>query len=216
MALMLTATLGSASEPDFGSGGFVFSARYGPGYWSFSPSALVSQVPDHEADVRAFVGDLQVSHAAALRAQYTILGHVSLGADLTASGWNIAQPSMGGAGFLTGFVGWHPFELLFALLEKRPRPVPLDLHTTFGVGYGLAGQRRGMDGLLFEWGLGLDYFATRYFAVGAFVRGVFFAWEKLYLNYFERAVPGNTVLLPGGSGGSFWTFGLSLSFRAGD
>ena len=213
---MLTAAAGSASEPDFGSGGFVLSLQYGPGFWNFSPARMASQLPDNVGDVTQFVGDLRTSHVGTLQARYSILGHVSLGADFTATGWNPSPTIIGGAGFLAGTIAWHPLQLVLVLLKKTPRPVPLDLSTAFGVGYGIAGQRRGMDGLLYEWTLGLDYFVTRYLALGAFVRGVFFSWNKLYLNYIDRSLPGNTLPLPQGSGGSFWTFGLSLSFRAGD
>ena len=215
LAVVLAAAMGSASEPDFSGGGFVFGLQYGPGLWSFDAATLHERLPNNIADVDAFVNGIKTSHVATLKARYSILGHVSVGADFTVTGWSHGA-SMGGAGFLAGFLTWHPFELLFQLLKKKPRPVPLDLATSFGVGYGIAGQDRGMDGLLYEWTLDLDFFLAKYFSMGAFVRGVFFAWDKLYIDYFGRAQAGNTITIPHGSGGSMWTFGLTLSFRAGE
>ena len=43
------------------------------------------------------------------------------------------------------------------------------------------------------------------------VRGIFFNWEKFYLDYNNRDVAGNTVTLSKPSGGSFWTVGLTLT-----
>jgi hypothetical protein len=101
-------------------------------------------------------------------------------------------------------------------LVLRLVPIPIDFGTYFGAGYGIAGQRLGMDGLVYEWGANLDWFFAKYFALGIFVRGVFLAWDNLYIDYNNRSLPGMTVPLPKTSGGAFWTFGVSLNFRAGD
>jgi hypothetical protein len=44
------------------------------------------------------------------------------------------------------------------------------------------------------------------------VRGVFFNWDKFYFDFNNKV----SVPLPQTSGGAFWTFGVSLNFRAGD
>jgi len=204
-----------AEAPDFGSGGLAVAVEYGPGFWSLSREALLRQAPTHAADVDAFLADLQDTHTLSLQVRYSIKGHVSLGGDLTATGWNLADVTRGGGGFVTGTLAWHPLQLVYALLQE-PRALGLDLSTSFGAGYGLAGQRRGMDGAVFEWAFTADWFFTRFFSLGAFVRGVFLDWSSLYVNFANRGVAGNTIPLPEHSGGSFWTFGGSLTFRAGD
>jgi hypothetical protein len=215
-AALLSAGAARSAPPDFSSGGFVFGVEYGPGFWLLDRASLAAQVPGHAADVDAFVSDLQTSHTVSLRARYSILGHVSIGGDVTATGWNLADVTRGGGGAVVATIAWHPLQLVFALLHRDPRPVGLDLSTGFGVGYGLAGQRRGMDGLVYQWTLDVDWFFNRWFALGTYVRGTFLDWANLYLNFATRAQPGNTVPLPAHSGGSFWTFGLALVFRFGD
>ncbi|MBL9038875.1 MAG: hypothetical protein JNG84_10195, partial [Archangium sp.] len=86
----------------------------------------------------------------------------------------------------------------------------------FGVGYGIVGQRTGIDGLVLEAGFQADYFFTRFFGLGFFVRGVFLNGSSFYLDYNNRSLPGNTLALPQGSGGSFTTLGFTLQFRAGE
>lgn len=208
-----------ADPPNFSKGGFLVQLQYGPGWWTMDGAKLdtLSGTPAGSL----FASDLPLdptegpSHAASLSLAYNILGHASIGADITGTGWNIDNPSRGGAGFVIGKVAWHPLELVF--LNKDKRPIALDFSTFFGVGYGIAGGGRnpnplGMDGLLFEWGLNVDYFFARFFGVGFFARGVFFNWEKLYVDYNNNQF----FPLSAPSGGSFWTLGLSLTFRAGD
>jgi hypothetical protein len=69
-----------------------------------------------------------------------------------------------------------------------------------------------MDGLVFEWGLCIDYYITRSFGLGLFARGVFLQWNKLYTNYNA----GEFASTPAGNVGSFWNLGIQLNFRAGD
>lgn len=204
-----------ADPPKFQSGGFVFTLQYGPGFWALDKQKLVDQVdPTFVGGGEMFVQDVKTSHTATIRMAYNILGHASIGAELTATGWNLFDTSRGGAGFGVGTITWHPLQLVF--LNKEVRPIPIDFGTYFGAGYGIAGQRVGMDGLVFEWGANLDWFIAKYFALGIFTRGVFLNWNSFYIDYNNRSAPGNTIALPKSSGGSFWTFGLSLNFRAGD
>ncbi|MFO0600925.1 MAG: hypothetical protein U0228_36785 [Myxococcaceae bacterium] len=216
-----------AEVPKFKKGGFNFQIQYGPGFWTVDATKLGND-PGKDGLVvgataaTAFKGMLpDPGHTVSISAYYNILGHASIGADLTAQGWKLADPSRGGGGFLVGKVAWHPLELFF--LQKEERPIGLDVNTYFGVGYGIvggatsiAGLPTGMDGLLFEWGLNADYYFARYFGLGFFARGIFLSWDKFYFDYNNRDVPGNTVTLSQPLGGSMWTFGLSLTFRAGE
>lgn len=215
-----------ADPPHFSSGGFNFKIEYGIGLWSVDQTKLGND-PGKDGlmvgptNAQLFKSSLQNTHTVSLSAYYNILGHASVGADLTATGWNLFDTTRGGGGFVIGKVAWHPIELFF--LNKEKRPIGLDADTYFGVGYGIVGgatsvpgMPNGMDGLIFEWGLNANYYFARYFGVGAFVRGIFLNWDKFYLDFNNRDVPGNTLPLASPLGGSFWTFGISLIFRAGE
>jgi hypothetical protein len=204
---------GAFEGPQFSKGGFGLTVQYGPGFWNIDQSKLAAATNASEAS--AFVSDLKNTHTVSVRAAYTILGHASIGAELTGTGWDITTLGRGGAGFAIGSATWHPLELVF--MNKDKRPLPIDVGLVFGIGYGIAGQRRGMDGLLFEGAIDVDFFFARYIAVGLFGRGIFFNWNNLYLDFENRAVPGNTLPLGNvGSVGSFFTFGISVTLRAGD
>ncbi len=216
-----------ADPPHFSNGGFNFQIQYGPlGVWTIDEAKLGADEGRNglrvgPTNAGLFKDSLQNTHTVSLSAAYNILGHASVGADLTATGWSLFDASRGGGGMVIGKVAWHPLELFF--MKKEKRPIGLDASTFFGVGYGIvggataqAGAPTGMDGLLFEWGANVDYFFARYFGLGLFVRGVFLNWDKFYLDFNNRDVPGNTIPLAKPLGGSFWTFGLSLTFRAGE
>lgn len=204
----------AADPPKFSEGGFIFSIQYGAGFWDIDEAPLAAQVDPTIANV--FVGDLKTAQALTLKMQYVILGHASVGIDFTGTGWDVFSQSRGGAGFLAGTLAWHPLEAIFKLMKYEERPVRIDVSTYGGLGYGIAGQRVGSDGLVAEWGLEFDWYFTRFFALGTFVRGVFPLWKQLYLDFNNRDVPGNTLPLADGVGGAFWTVGLSVNLRAGD
>jgi len=212
MAGLITAGAALAEPPKFSEGGFLFSVMYGPGIWGFNRTLLAEQVGTANADI--YIADAVTSHAVSLRAGYNILGHASLGVDFSATGWDITTPDRGGGGLVTGYLAWHPLELVW--MKKAQRPIGLDVSTMFGVGYGIMGERRGMDGLVLQWGLNADYFFARYFGLGLFAKGSFLQWDKFYVDYNNRDLPGATIPAPKGSGGSFWTLGIALTFRAGD
>jgi hypothetical protein len=205
------ATASQADSPQFKGGGFQFSLSYGIGLFALDSGRLASQVGAQEA---------QLFTEGALNAQtlnaslyYTILGHASVGTNLTATGWNLTDDSRGGMGILVGTVGWHPIQLAFLNKENRPFPIDASLH--FGLGYGIVGQKRGMDGLVFQTSLLVDYYLFKYVALGAVLRGNFFAFNSFYVNYQDRALAGNTLKLDNGSGGAFWNLGITLTLRAG-
>lgn len=235
VALMVMLTAGSvlADPPNFSAGGFNLGIQYGPGFWTVDKAKLGADPGKNglvvgPTNANLFSDSLQNTHTVSLSLAYNILGHASIGADLTATGWNLFDVTRGGGGFAIGKVAWHPLELFF--MKKEKRPIPLDFSTFFGVGYGIVGGAStdpsnrtvaigppaGMDGLLFEWGANVDYYFARAFGLGFFARGVFLSWDKFYLDYNNRDVPGNTITLDKPLGGSFWTIGLTVNFRAGD
>jgi hypothetical protein len=214
MLIALTTSQAFALEgPQFSKGGFVFNIQYGPGFWNLDKAkiGISAGIPNAEL----FTTEVQGGHTVSIRAAYNILGHASIGAELTGTGWNITTSDRGGAGFVIGSLTWHPLEVVF--MNKDKRPIPLDVGLVFGAGYGIAGQHRGMDGLIFETALNVDFFFTRFFSLGLFGRGIFMNWNNFYLDYENRALAGNTIPIQGGGGvGNFFTLGLSLSFRAGE
>jgi hypothetical protein len=226
MTLLGSSGAFALDPPNFKAGGFNFQIQYGPGFWTIPRTELGMDPGTNGLAVgpiaaEAFATSLENTHTVSISAYYNILGHASVGADLTATGWRLGDSSRGGGGMVIGKVAWHPLELFF--LQKEKRPFGLDANTYFGVGYGIvggatsiAGLPTGMDGLLFEWGLNADYYFTRFFGVGLFARGIFLSWDKFYFDYNNRDQPGNTVTLAKPLGGSFWTFGISLTFRAGE
>ena len=221
--------------PNFSAGGFNFQLQYGPGFWTVATPSLGADPgknglvvgPERAALFTGMLNDPKHSpgHVVSLSLSYNILGHVSLGADITATGWNIFDDARGGGGFAIGKIAWHPLELFF--MNKEKRPIGLDFSTFFGLGYGIvggataaAGNPLGMDGLIFEWGANVDYFFAKSFGLGFFARGVFLNWEKFYLDFNHRDADtcGGPCTIPLAKplGGSFWTFGISMTFRAGD
>ncbi len=202
-----------ADPPKFSSGGVIFGLQYGPvGFWSFDRTFIGGQVGQGNAD--AYIADLQNTHTIGVRLGYNILGHVSIEANLVATGWNLSDTSRGGGGFLTGIVAWHPLELVF--IKKEKRPIPIDASIFFGAGYGIVGQRLGMDGLVWQWGMTADYWFNRFIGLGLFVRGTFPRFGAMYLDYDHRTSAGNTLSLPKTSGGQFWHPGFEVLLRFGD
>ncbi len=209
---MLLGSVALADGPNFSGGGFLFSIQYGPGFFGLDRAKLSNQVGPDLANT--FITDAQNTHTFGIHAGYTIKGHATISADLTGTGWNLADAGRGGGGWLTGTVAWHPLELVF--MNKEKRPIPFDFSPFFGVGYSIVGQHTGMDGLIFQTGVNADYFFTRYFGLGLFVRAFFLDYDKFYLDYYNRSAPGATIALPQHSGGTFVTFGIAMHFRAGD
>ncbi len=203
--------LSQAESPKFSGGGFHFGISYGVGLFALDATRLTSQVGANEAQL--MTGGVVNGSTLNASLYYTILGHASVGTNLTATGWNLADETRGGMGILVGTVGWHPLQLAF--MHKENRPFPLDASIHFGLGYGIVGQKRGMDGLVFQTSLLVDYFLAKYFALGLVARGNFFAFNSFYVNYQDRAQVGNTLKLDNGSGGAFWHLGLTLTLRAG-
>ncbi len=211
--------------PAFHKGGFMFALQYGPGLWDLKRGTLAPRIAaliedeaeselEHDAAWN-FLGQPVVSHTVSMSLGYNILGHVTIGADITATGWNLDTIERGGGGFIIGKLAWHPLALIHAITDQRPT-LGLDVSTFFGVGYGIIGSSRGMDGAVIEWGGQVDYFFLKYVALGFFWRGVFLNFDKYYIDYENRDVAGNTLVLNPVSGGSMWTLGVTLTLRAGE
>lgn len=198
--------------PKFSKGGLLFQIQYGYGWWAMNRALLTSQSSMEDAD--GFIAQTKDTHALQLRVGYNILGHATISVDLTATGWDLTTKNVGGAGFLTGSVAWHPLELAF--MNKDHRPIPIDFSLLFGAGYGIAGETRGLDGAVLQTSLFVDYFFVRYFGLGLFFKAHHFLFNKLYRDYYNRDQPGNSVTLNQGSGGHYLHFGLTLTLRAGD
>src|SRR6266478_2521785 len=124
--------------PQFNHGGFLFSIQWGIGVWHYDTDAVSKDL--------GFIGplaapslssQLQNTHGLGFRLGYNIKGHVTIGADFTATGWNVFNAQRGGSGAVVGVVAWHPMELFF--LQKEKRPFGLDASTYVGVGYGILG-----------------------------------------------------------------------------
>lgn len=198
--------------PKFKEGGFHLGLEYGPGFFALDRPNLAVQVGQSNADV--FVNEAQNTHTVAVTLGYNILGHASINANITATGWNLDKDTRGGGGFAGGYVAWHPLQLIF--INKEERPIPLDFNLYFGAGYGIVGQHTGMDGLVWMTGLNVQFFFTRYFGIGTFARANVLNWSNFYLDYNNRSQPGATLPLPKGSGGAFWHLGFSLILRVGN
>jgi hypothetical protein len=198
----------AAETPDFSKGGVVVSLQYGAGFWNVNQEKLTPQVGADRASQLA--ADLKNSSTALLRAGYNILGHATIAAELAGTGWDIFSQSRGGGGFLTGTAKWHPLQLVYG---DQPRPIPIDAGVLLGLGYGIAGQNVGGGGLVWHTALEGEYYFMPWLAAGIGMQLYFLNFSNFYLDYDHRSDPGNTKPLPNGSGGTFFTLGLSLVFR---
>jgi hypothetical protein len=211
-----------SSMPDFGKGGVIFSIQYGYGLWQVNQGTLAATLAQsnpsigssNAAQYAQFTNELRNTQTASLRLGYNILGHATIEADFTATGWNIFDADRGGAGWLAGVVHWHPIEIFMQGKER-----PFDASVFFGIGYGIGGgpvvsggPSYGMDGLIYEAGIEADYYFAPGFALSIFARWIFLDWKNFYLNYDDRSQPGNTLAV-GSSIGNFFTIGGALTFR---
>ena len=212
LAALLCPLLAQAAPPDFSAGGVVFALEYGPGSWFLDGPKLNAQLPPWEQSL--LTGTTLNGHSATLRLGYNVLGHATVEGSLTATGWNLFEPSRGGAGFGTGVLHWHPLQLveqLWAPAWMKERAYDGSLF--FGLGYGILGQTRGLDGLVWQWGADAHWYLGRSIGLGLFVRGTQLATSSYYADFYNRALAGNTILLTDPSIGSFVQFGVSLELR---
>lgn len=205
-ATLLFALPAFAAMPEFGKGGAVIGLQYGYGIWNIDRPKLTPQVGQANAD--QMFADTQNGHSATLRLGYNILGHATVEATATATGWDITEANRGGGGFVTGGAHWHPLEIFMKGKERF-----YDASLFLGFGYGLMGENTGMDGFVWQYGLGADFFFSRILALGLFMRSTQLSFSSFYLDYNNRSLPGATVPMPNGSGGSFMQLGVTLTLR---
>jgi hypothetical protein len=191
--------------------GVVLRIEPGYAYWNLDGPKIAGQAASSLGgfagdDVRFFLVDQTPNApAVALLLGYNILGHVTLAAELTATGWDVSNRERGGAGFLAGTLAWHPAEL-FAQLKERP----WDAQLYFGAGYGVMGEQRALDGLHYELGLRAEYFLSRSFSIGAALRYLPLSFGRYALDWNGDVF----IPLPQGSGGSLFVPSLTLAVHA--
>ncbi|HZA52372.1 MAG TPA: hypothetical protein VE549_16625 [Myxococcaceae bacterium] len=207
-AIALLPAVASAYGPVFSRSGLYFNLQYGPGFYKFSQPHLAAQLEDPN-DATIFVDEMmgQWNHTGSARLGLNIAGFASVEAVLTGAGWNVTSVDRGGGGYLGGVLGLHPLQLFFQ--DNRV----VDISAFGGAGYGIVGKTRGADGRFLTWGGTVDYYFSPSVFLGAFYRYIRPQFENFYINYDLRSQPGMTVPLPNGSGGSFWTAGLTMGFR---
>lgn len=203
--------------PDFSRGAVIFSIQGGYAVWGLNLAAIQADTESFDpGGAQDFVNQTaQGVGAGSIKLGYNILGHVTIDAELTGTGWRIFDASRGGAGFLVGALHWHPLEIA---RRNQAHPLPFDASLFFGYGYGIggssttnplrAGTSNGMDGRLMEFGVDATYFVSKSVGFGLYGRGIFLSWNKYYIDF------DNNISTPvAGPVGSVWTFGLAIDFR---
>jgi len=213
IAALLCSHLALAAVPDFSAGGVVFGLQYGPGSWFLDGPKLQAQLGIQDNAALLTANTLN-GHSATVRLGYNILGHATVEGTLTGTGWNLFEGSRGGAGFGTGVLHWHPLQLVDQLWSPAwMKERAYDASLFFGMGYGILGQVRGLDGLVWQWGADANWYVGKSIGLGLFVRGTQLATSSYYIDFYNRAVAGNTIVLTDGGVGSFVQFGLDLTLR---
>jgi hypothetical protein len=221
IAVAPTSAFAELEVPQFSHGGFLVHFDYGIGLWGLDRNSLYQSVPSPVVDY--FASRVQNTHTISFALGYNIKGHATIGAQFYATGWNVFDPSRGGSGGLMGTLAWHPLELVF--LNKDKRPFGLDFSTWVGVGYGIvgfgdgSGPALGMDGLIVQWGLNVDYFFTKNFGVGLFAKINFLKYSTFYTDWDSAHSGGGGGLglqNSGNNAGIFSHLGVELVLRVGD
>lgn len=214
LAALLCAHLAHAAVPDFSAGGVVFSLQYGPGSWFLDGPKLNEQLQNFPFEQGLLTDTTLNGQSATVRLGYNVLGHATVEGTLTATGWNLFDPNRGGAGFGTGVLHWHPLQLvdqLYAPAWMKERAYDASLFV--GMGYGILGQTRGLDGLVWQWGADANWYFGKSIGLGLFVRSTQLATTNYYIDFYNRSVAGNTIVLADGGVGSFVQFGVDLTLR---
>ncbi len=194
-------------------GGVSLVVRAEPAYfvWSLDGAQIRSQAGPDAPNVDALlIGETQNAPGAALHLGVKLFGHATVGVDLSATGWDLGDVDRGGAGFLAGTVAWHPIRLFESLEVLTLEDRPWDAQLFFGMGYGLVGEDRALDGFHTELGFRGEYFLTRFLSVGGGLRLYPLAFSRYAVNWNA----GSFIALPNGSGGSVLIPFLSLSLHA--
>lgn len=207
----------SREQHAFGHAGAYFQLGYGYNWWSLDRAKVTAQVGGRDDTGNFFDRSLANAQAASVRGGYNVLGHGHIGFHFLATGWEITNSSRGGAGYIGGEIGWHPFSLVSALLPNGPIPGGKywDFWLEGGVGYGIVGKQRALDGEVATFGLAVEGYPLPWLSLGLRTAWYFPFFSRYILDYDHRADPGMTIDLPDGSGGSFFAFNAFFAFHFG-
>lgn len=208
--------LAALDVPHFKTGGFLIGLQAGAGVPHLDGQFLNSQTFGTASLYTSRVPSEAVGLG--LRLAYNILGFVSVGADFTATGWNVFDSNRGGTGFLVGLVAIHPMQFFF--LNKEERPIGLDFSTHVGVGYGISGiggsPALGLDGIAVQWGLTIDFFFNKYFGLEFFAKCNFLQFDRFYFDWDSAHSGGPGAIAMQRGGGQWWHTGLAIVLRIGE
>jgi len=206
-AALLAPSLARASGPATGEGLVV---RLEPGYalWQLDAKNIESQVGPLAVEVPAkMVGEVQNAFGLTLAIGYDILGHATVGLEISGTGWNVGSANRGGAGFVSFTAAWHPVRLFDKRGASRR---PWDASIFFGAGWGVVGEDRAMRGLFLTLGARAEYFPKPWFSVGLSIR----MNPLMFSRYVTDWNAGAGVDLPKGSGGDLLVPALTIALHA--
>jgi hypothetical protein len=207
----------SQGQSASGHAGVYFHIGYGYNWWSLDRAKVANQIGIRDDPANFFNGSAVDAQAASLRGGYNVLGHAHAGVHFLATGWEVLNSARGGAGYIGGEVGWHPLSLVSALLPGGPLPEEryYDLWLEAGIGYGIVGKKRAMDGGIATFGLAAEGYPLPWLSLGLRTTWYFPFFSRYILDYDHRADPGMSLDLPQGSGGSFLAFNAFVAFHFG-
>jgi hypothetical protein len=195
------------------SAGFVIRLEPGVMIWSFDAARLEAQTGANAGTVRPqFIAETPSAFALLLHLGYNFFGHATVGVDVTGTGWDIFDINRGGGGFVAGTLAWHPLALLDALdVLAAPFWRNLDASLSFGLGYGIVGEKFALDGFHTELGFRAEYFLTEGISLGLALR-----LYPLGFGRYSQNLSGNVFTpLPNGSGGAGFLPALTVGFHPG-
>ncbi|MGC4121951.1 MAG: hypothetical protein QM765_46695 [Myxococcales bacterium] len=209
--------------PTVGHAGAYLTLSGGYNWWSLNRGKVAGQVANAnpaEDTNWMFDASLQNGAAAGLRGGYNILGHANIGFNFIGTGWEIFTKERGGGGYIGGEVGWHPLSLVSALMMNAgkgalPGEKYYDLFVEGGVGFGIVGKHRAMQGLVGSVGIGAEGYPAAWVSIGVRTMWYFPAFNEYIIDYDNRTSPGMTIPLPEGSGGRFFSCTGYLAFHFG-
>ena len=182
--------------------------RLEPGFamWHLSANTLEPQVGSRAGEIPTLmIGETKNAFAMTLGIGYDIKGQVTLGLELTGTGWNIGSSNRGGAGLSSFTVAWHPLASFVHTGKMRV----LDVSIFAGAGWGVVGQDRAMRGLIITTGIRAEAYLAPWISMGATLR-----WDPLFFNrYVINWNAGQGIDLPKGSGGSVLVPAFTLAFH---
>jgi hypothetical protein len=207
----------SQGQSAWGHAGVYFHVGYGYNWWSLDRAKVASQIGSRDDPANFFNSSAVDAQTASLRGGYNVAGHAHAGFHFLATGWEVLNSARGGAGYIGGEVGWHPLSLVSALLPSGPIPGEqyYDSWLEAGLGYGIVGKKRAMDGGIATFGLAAEGYPLPWLSLGLRTTWYFPFFNRYILDYDHRADPGMSLELPRGSGGSFLAFNAFVAFHFG-